>query len=174
MKILTGVLAFGVFLTLGAASAEETVAADGSAKVQIRDTEDCPIQILPRKTRVVDPEVLRNRGDGSLAAQEMYKRKFFGATERQVIYDVAFRNDSDQDLLAIAFAWTALDEAGKRVYRRMSHYGSAPLAPGRVHSLHDLDVMIAGNVARYELSVLKAEFADGSQCIAKPDEAVER
>jgi hypothetical protein len=168
------VVALGVVFALGSAPAEEIVAAEGVPRVQIRNTDNCPVKILPRKSRVVDPDELLDRGEGSLAAQEMYKRKFFGATERQVIYDVVFRNDSEQELLSVAFVWTAFDEAGKRVYQRLSHYGSAPLAPGRIHALHDLDVMIAREVERYELSVFGAEFADGSLCVAKPDDLAER
>ncbi len=97
-----------------------------------------------------------------------------GATERQVIYDVVFRNDSKHDLLAAAFVWTALDEDGKLVYRRMSNYSGTPVPPGRIQQLHELDVMIAGNVARYELPVLKTEFADGSLCDVKLSDVAKR
>lgn len=137
--------------------------------LQVVNFEGCPIRILERKSRVVDARALNARGDQRGAGSGMYSRKNWGAIERQIVFDLAFRNESGQAVLAAEFAWVAYDEAGKLIDRRTQRYDGDAVGAGSAGSAHDLGLPIADGAARYRLQVRGVLLADGSMWTAPAD-----
>jgi len=143
------------------------VAADNTSRIELEvvNTDDCPIQILERKTRVGgtldrDPWV-------ELRGQPHVEREY-GPGESQLAFHIGFKNAAGRDVDAVAFVWRAFDASEQLIYERISTSGSDPLEPGQMRTLHEQDVDRSNGIARYRLSVLQANFTDGSVWTAPP------
>jgi len=139
----------------------------GGTPLDVVNVEGCPILILERKSRVVDARALNARGDRE--GSGMYARKNWGAIERQIVFDLAFRNDSGEPVLAAEFVWEAYDQAGALIDHRTQAYTGSGVGVGEVRSVHDLGLPIADSAVRYRLRVRGALLANGAMWTAPAD-----
>jgi len=159
----------GALLLALAFTADRAAEPDGVEKqdrVEVVQVADSPVQILERKTRIADPESLNERARQSNSG--MYERKGWGATERQFVFDVVFRNETSQEILAAEFLCEAFDASGELIESRILSYHEQPVLPGRVEALHEVGLAVVGGVARYRLSTRAALLADGSLWTSPP------
>lgn len=174
----TKILALLVFLVLPVvalvASEEDPAAVEkgrtervtGQYEIDLLNPEQCPVTILQKKTRVADP----NRYDAWASTRSSdpstYARRSYEAGERQMIYDVAFRNVSSKEIDEIVFLWEAFDSARQPSYIFRSAYDAKTLRPGEVQFKHEVDFKHSATVDNYRLSVRRVTFADGTVWVA--------
>jgi hypothetical protein len=158
-----------VLIAGSAAQAEDVAPGGGNLGMDVSNLESCPVQILARKTRVVDPNSLSSRPHD--AGREMYRVKGYGAVDRQFVFQLSFRNDSQDEIATVAFRWEAFDESDELVFERLSYYGEHPVGSGKVASLHDLELTLTDRAVRYRVSVMQAQFTNGSSWKAPPSES---
>jgi len=129
----------------------------GKYKVEVVEAEGCPIQILNKKTRVASTLDYDPWGTFKGKADRQY-----GSGEFQLIYDVAFKNRSDLDVLAVAFLWEALDAGQNVIYERIDIHGRQPLSPGRIEKQHRVELDHGHDPAAYRVSVMQVKLSDGT------------
>jgi hypothetical protein len=131
-------------------------------EVTVRNAEDCPVQILDRKTRVANSLV--RYPWSALNNQEPLpsERRAFGRGESQVVYDIMFKNASDRKAEGIAFQWEAFDAEGLSLFKRLETWNSKPVAAGRYQKIHQVDEAPTRRTASYEVSVIQVHLEDGT------------
>ena len=137
------------------------IVADNTSRIELQvvNTDDCPVHILERKSRVVGT---LDRDPWAAFRGQPHVEREYGPGESQLAFHIGFKNTADRGLDAVAFVWRAFDAADQLIYERISTSGSDPLEPGQIQTLHEQDVDRSSGIARFRLSVLQANFADGS------------
>jgi len=167
-RILSLILVLGI-VTPGLAQ-EETGPrrVTGEFTLELLNPDGCPVEILDRKTRVADP----NRYDAWAPVRGMdpsqYGRRSYEKGERQMIYDVAFRNQSGNDVTSVEFLWEAFNTSREPSFIYRSTFDAKTLRPGQVQFKHDVDFRLSPDIGAYRVSVRKVTFADGTQWVAPP------
>ena len=166
---IAGLLTLLLLLSSGVVGAEEAEKKErvtGQYEIDLINPEECPVTILQKKTRVADP----NRYDAWATTRSSdpstYSRRSYEAGERQMVYDVAFRNTSKAEIVEIVFLWEAFDSSRQPSYIYRMQYDAKSLRPGEVQFKHDVDFKHSANVGNYRLSVRRVTFADGSAWVA--------
>jgi hypothetical protein len=138
----------------------------GQYQIDLLNPEECPVTILQKKTRVADP----NRYDAWASTRSSdpstYARRSYEAGERQMIYDIGFRNGSSKEIGEVVFLWEAFDSSKQPSYIFRSTYDAKTLLPGEVQFKHEVDFKHSANVDTYRLSVRRVTFADGTAWVA--------
>jgi hypothetical protein len=163
---LTVVLVLLLLLAAGQIGAEKKERVTGQYEIDLLNPDDCPVTILEKKTRVADP----NRYDAWATTRSSdpstYARRSYEAGERQMIYDVAFRNVSRSDIDEIDFLWEAFNSSKQPSFIFRSSYDAKTLRPGEVQFKHEVDFKHSAAVDTYRLSVRRVTFADGTVWVA--------
>jgi hypothetical protein len=140
----------------------------GQFELVLVNPEGCPIQVLDKKTRVADP----NRYDAWAPVRSndpsTYARKSYESGERQMIYDVAFRNDSKRNIVSVEFLWEAFDTSKRPSFNYRAIWDAKTLRPGEVQFKHEVDFKLSADIGGYRLSVRKVRFDDGEEWVAPP------
>jgi hypothetical protein len=147
-----------------ARAAEALRPARNAFRVEIGNAEGCPVRILERRTRAAST-LQEDFG------ARPYSLREYGAGEFQIAFDVSFRSEGEQDVAAVAFLWEGFGDDGKPLYRRIgTHDDAKPLAPGRLATLHEVDLDPSRGRAWYRVSVYRVVMADGSVWRAPTEE----
>lgn len=153
---------FVLALALSGLHAAERSRPGGGPALEIVAAEGCPVRILESKTRLAssltrDPWASL-RGAGTARGG----RATYGPGESSLVFNLGFRNVSDQDVRAVGLLWQALDSSGAVTYEWISIYSQTPVMPGDARTMHELNVEAPTEVASYRLSVLQVNLADGT------------
>ena len=138
----------------------------GQFELELVNPQDCPVRMLDRKTRVADP----NRYDAWAPLRSndpsTYTRKSYESGERQMIYDVAFRNESKRNIVSVEFLWEAFDTSERSSFIYRATWDAKTLRPGEVQFKHDVDFKLSADIGNFRLSVRKVQFEDGAEWVA--------
>ena len=157
---------FLVPLVVTAAGPTDTTRAPSSTRLQVSNRDDCPVEILEKKSRVVDPSSLNARGGPGTMDSTMYKKKGYGAIERHIVYDIAYRNRANQALLAAEFQLEGYGDNDDLKFKWTRSYDAEALSPQRIEIVHEVGLAIVEDVAYYKLSVRGVLLADGTLWVA--------
>lgn len=148
-------------LALAGAHAAERRPGGGPA-LEVAAAAGCPVRILESKTFLAssltrDPWAAL-RGAGTARGG----RATYGPGESSLVFNLGFRNVSEQGVRAVGMLWQALDATGDVVYEWISIYSQTPVTPGDARTMHELNVEAPMEVASYRLSVIQVNLADGT------------
>jgi len=171
MRTTLFTLLFLVPLVVTAADPTDTAGAPSNTRLHVSNRDDCPVEILEKKSRVVDPSSLNARGGPGTVDSTMYKKKGYGAIERHIVYDIAYRNRANQTLLAAEFVLEGYGDDDDLKFKWTRSYDAKTLSPQRIEIVHEVGLAIVEDVAYYKLSVRGALLADGTLWVPRDSDS---